>query len=359
MMTVSFHRETFMDNHRRLTAAWGERLPAWDGRMQRFAEAALRGEKLAEVDNPLCGRGPLDFLAAAYHATGEERYAVAGRERLEAELATVDALRTQAMTLGISFTVGNTAVPGWVGTLPYLLASPAFDDAFAGRIVDTGSALLNFMLDHASQESMNWRIAQADSLLLNGLRLSFLPEAARWRAFGLAALNDAFFRQFLPDGVHIERNPHYHTWPLWMMDAWHQLGQAQPELGITFDTEKMARAWDYALGATRPNGDENGMHDSNAIRSGRVQNYAAELRRAFQERNGLPDDMPPAHQWFPDAGHAFLRDGWGEDATYLTFDATKWGGDHAHFSRNTVQVHAHRRTLLCEAGWLTDTGVYS
>jgi hypothetical protein len=38
---------------------------------------------VAEADHPLCPRRPLDFLASAYRATGDERYAVAGRKRLE------------------------------------------------------------------------------------------------------------------------------------------------------------------------------------------------------------------------------------------------------------------------------------
>jgi hypothetical protein len=255
--------------------------------------------------------------------------------------------------------VGNTAVPGWLGTLPVLLGSPAFDEAFATRIANASRLLLEHLHARLSTLNTNWRLAEADSLLLNGLRLAALTESARWRALGAAALNDAMNRQFLPDGSHVERNPHYHTWPLWMMDAWQQLSLAWPELGLALDVAKLARAWDYALGATRPNGDENGLHDSNGIRVGRVRNIAADLRQAFRKRNGLPDTPPPPSQWFPDAGQAFLRDGWGEEATYLTFDASLWGGYHGHFSRNAIQVHARRRTLLCEVGWLTETGSYS
>lgn len=357
--SVTFDRVQFLREHQRLAAAWNEQLPAWDAEIALRADAALAGKAVAATDDALCPHRPLDFLAAAYQATGDERYAAAARALLEPDLARAAEMRTHNGTLAISFVVGNTHSPGWLGTLPVFLGSRGFDDTLAGRVVAAAAPLLDFMMDHACQESMNWRIAQADSLLLNGLRLRFLPGSERWRQFGVAALNDAAHRQYLPDGVHIERNPHYHTWPLWMLSVWQQVGQAWPDLGLAFDVQKLARAWDYALGGTRPNGDQNGIHDSNAIRTGRTRNRAAELRRAFRRRNGLAAELPPPHQWFPDAGHAFLRDGWGEDATYLTFDATRWGTDHAHFSRNTVQVHAYGRTLLCETGWLTDTGTYS
>lgn len=315
MTTVIFDRETLLANHRRLAAAWGDRLPERCDDTRRRADAALRGEQLPGVDNPLCGRGLLDFLAAAYHATGDERYAVAGRLRLEEELAKADAQHLG--TLMISFTVGNTAVPGWLGTLPYFLASPAFDDAFACRVVDIAANLLDFLQEHIGQESMNWRIAHADSLLLNGLRLG----VDRWRACGAAALNDAFYRQFLPDGVHIERNPHYHTWPLWMMDAWHQLGQALPELGIVFTTEGMARAWDYALGATRPNGDENGMHDYRADGVGDVGYLHQHPHPRRRGRGGhLPSRLEDGQ---PVAGRAHRR---GEGLPFVHARRRRAGG---------------------------------
>ena len=52
-------------------------------------------------------------------------------------------------------------------------------------------------------------------------------------------------------------------------------------------------------------------------------------------------------------GQVFLRDSWGPDATYITFDATRWGGGHCHLSRNAIQVHALGRTLLADVGTLT------
>lgn len=48
-----------------------------------------------------------------------------------------------------------------------------------------------------------------------------------------------------------------------------------------------------------------------------------------------------------------MRDGWGDDAQYMTFDATRWGGAHSHLARNGIQLHAHGRTLLADPGFFT------
>jgi hypothetical protein len=48
-----------------------------------------------------------------------------------------------------------------------------------------------------------------------------------------------------------------------------------------------------------------------------------------------------------------MRDGWGRDATYLVFDASRWGGAHSHLARNAVQIFAHGRALLPDTGTLT------
>ena len=356
---MPFDRQQFLCNHRGITAAWGDRLPEWNDATRGHVSASLRGERVKTPDNLICGRGPLDFLATAWRETGDETYAAAAREQLERALPKAGEQCTSGGTLGISFTVGNCMVASWLGTLPHFIESDAFDDAFAGEIIATAGMLLDFLHDHIGTGNMNWRIAHADCLLLSGLRLSFIPEAARWRKLGLDALNDAFHRQIMPDGVHVERNPHYHTWMNCVMDSYHRLGAAMPELGLVVERDAVARMWDYSLGATRPNGDENAMHDSQAIRSGRIYNEALHRRSAFRLRVGLPDEPPPTSQWFPDAGQAFLRDSWNEDATYVTFDATLWGTDHCHYSRNAIQVHAHGRTLLCDPGWLSETGTYS
>jgi hypothetical protein len=138
-----------------------------------------------------------------------------------------------------------------------------------------------------------------------------------------------------------------------VFERYWQLGRAMPRLGLVMTADAVARMHDYSLGATRPSGHPNALHDGTGRRTGSVPNGALRRRAEFRKRARLPDRLPPTSQFFPAAGQAFLRDGWGEDATYVTFDATTWGGAHCHLCRNAVQLHAYGRSLIVDPGSLT------
>jgi len=291
-------------------------------------------------------------LAAAWLETREEHYAEAARDyvldwvrahpsRPEWTLAPYD------NTLNLCIRTLH-----WFTALPVLLDSEAFDDDAVDAMLGSVQAQYGYLCAHLSSR-MNWRIAQADSLLTNGLRLDGLSGSERWRSLGTHVLNDAYHRQILPDGAHMERNPSYHRWMTAVFEKYWRMGRAMPELGLVMQTEPVARMHDYALATTRPNGAVNAMHDSVGRRTGSEPNVAREARAAFRREAGLPDELPPTSQLFPDAGQALLRDGWGEDATYVTFDATTWGLAHCHLSRNAVQLHAGGRSLVVDPGYLT------
>jgi hypothetical protein len=108
--------------------------------------------------------------------------------------------------------------------------------------------------------------------------------------------------------------------------------------------------WDYALFCNRPNGTENGLHDSRGWLSGGRPDAERRDRDRFRREAGLPAGLPAPRGWFPDAGQAILRDTWDSEGVYLTFDATRWGEGHCHYSRNSLQLHAYGRTLLADPG---------
>ena len=68
---MNLDRDLLVNNAQRLWDACGHRLGVWDDEYQRHAKAALRGERLKQVDNPLCARSPFDFLALAYKAIAQ------------------------------------------------------------------------------------------------------------------------------------------------------------------------------------------------------------------------------------------------------------------------------------------------
>ncbi len=300
-------------------------------------------------------------LAYAYQETGEERYAEAARDYIEDWIRTHPhrpewRMASYDNTLNLSIRIGHLHrnPGGWLGSLPIFLSSPQFDDAFVEQIIESACAQLDYEMGHMPS-GINWRIAAADCLIASGLRLAFLPQAQHWLEFGVACLNDAWYRQVLPDGVHEERNPGYHTWMTGVMTLYCDLKRAFPELGLVMEPVRVAAMWDYALACTRPNGAFNALHDCTGERSGAWSDDcpAASIRReraAFRSRWGLPESDPPLFFYSAGAGQALWRTGWDEDATYVTFDATQWGGGHCHLSRNSIQLHAFRQTMIADPG---------
>ncbi len=381
---LQLSREDIRKNFVRIGEAW-DMIPAADSGNLRIADNALDGVIDFEANgltpvrigrSGIAWHGPehdhqewraqlnrffhLGPLAAAYSATGDERYAIAARDYVEDWIRAHPSgpgwkLAAYDNVLNLCIRMGNTQWPGWVGTLPVFMRSPAYDDAFISRLLDSVCVQLEFLMRNMAGGG-NWRIANADALMVCGIMLDPLPLARTIREFSAAVLNDSFRRQILPDGVHVERNPGYHHWMAKVMEKFWKLSKTFPDLGLAVETDVLAKMFDYSAAATPPRGGWNAIHDSQGAKTGHNRCEAMADRAAFRAKAGLPDVLPPLSQFFPYAGQAMLRSSWATDADYLVFDASLWGGSHTHLSRNSVHIHVKGRPLLVDPGWLSYEG---
>ncbi|MFW6336274.1 MAG: heparinase II/III family protein [Phycisphaeraceae bacterium] len=346
----------------------------WNDNTQRIADAAVEG-RIEDID---VGRKDVDWaaghwqhqewhhrlnrfiflspLALAYQHTGHERYAEAARDYLadwlrarppreDGQWRPYPGKYARDSTLNTAIRLHNS----WLACLATFLASPAWDDDFVQRLLDSARRQLNW-LDRNVPPGGNPRVVSAQCFLQAGLRLDAFDEAPEWRRRGVVIMNDCFRRLCLPDGAHQERDTHYHNWMKSVYESCWDAQQRRPELGFEIDTAKLARMHDFAVAARRPNHAENGMHDANGYWEGSQPPIMAEHRRRFREKAGLPDEMPATSIFFPHAGQAYLRTDWSEDADWMSFDATPAGGGHNHLSKNAVQLHTHGRTVLIDPG---------
>lgn len=239
----------------------------------------------------------------------------------------------------------------WLAVLHDFRDSSSLDEKAVRRIVDSTVSQIERMRGLVAGAN-NIRTTESQCLLLSGLRLRGLSLAEEWIQEAVWNLNDAFHRQVLPDGAHVERTPNYHqVFPF--SQLW-RLQRAFPELGLSMTAEPIARMFDYALAVRRPNGSINDMHDSAGGRcEGARPPGWADSALSFRRAAGLPEKLPSTSQNFPHAGQAFWRDSWQEDAVYVTFDASSGGSLwHCHLSSNAIQLHAYGRSLLVDPGSL-------
>ncbi len=320
---------------------------AWDGPHHRHQEWRAQLNRF----------GYIALLASGYRATGDEDYARAARDYIEGWIAahptTADwRAAPYDSVLNICIRLGQGVGAGWLGTLPVFFKSPVYDDAFVTALIESALAQLAYLRRHIAPE-INWRIANANGLLVGGLLLDPLAEALALRDFAVRVLNDAFVRQVLPDGCHYERNPGYHHWMTTVMERCWLLDRAMPELGLSVDAQTVALMFDYSLASTAPNGSWNALHDCQGVQNPKYTSPAMKARADFRARAGLPDELPPPSRCFPDAGQALLRTDWTPQADYMTFDATLFGGCHFHPGRNGIQFHVKGRPMLVDPGYLS------
>lgn len=375
-------RAQFLAEARRLRDAGCDWVPALNAKIKEEADHAVCGEICPTADGSVYARvglSNIDWtcsttynpprvemalrrfhmlvpLAAAWRDTGDECYAAAARQYIEAFLTDHPATDNWKPGPGDGATqydlrIGCGANAGWMGTVPVFLSGKTFDDDFFAAMINAAEAHLRHLCDNVYPDR-NIRSMQADVLLTNGLRLSFLPCSAAWRERGVRVLNDVLRRQVFPDGSHKEAVPGYHECVMAdVIQAW-TLARAYPELGLRVPTEKPAAMHDYAVYTRRPDGAITSMHDTRYSSStGVFDNTARRARAEFRASAGLPDSPLETCRHFPDAGQVFLRDHWGADATYITFDVTPCRSFHWHPGRNSIQLFANGRALLVDAGY--------
>ncbi len=347
----------------------------------------------------------LDPLAAAYRATGDERYARAARDYIEDWLRgdpyeTATDLRAGDNTLNMSIRLGSSEFTGWGGVLPVFLKSPSFDDAFVEQVLRSIDHQVDWLSRHLTP-SGNWRISQLDALVFTALRLPFLPGADRWLQTGREGLAAALATQFLPDGVHVERTPGYHHWMAQVAASYAQLARIFPQADAKVDADLLVRVLDYAaqsdlagvndstaphrdpdklewvekrrqiltkLGMieaadgrqgttdkeTRRQGDMGQRRDAGASTpantAGMAPGTATTSGRTLAGKLPVAPDTPPLRQVFSQAGQVFVRTAWKPGADYLAFDASTWGGGHSHLSRLSLAFRSGGRMLVADPG---------
>jgi hypothetical protein len=295
-------------------------------------------------------------LAAAYLKTRDERYAEACRAYIEDWISggesygRLEECRPGDNTLNISIRLGTSQHSGWGGVLWAFLGSPAFEDVFLGKVMEAMAEQADFLARHLTAWG-NWRISQLDALVFTALRFPFLPGAREWLRVGAQGMRNALARQFLPDGVHIERTPGYAHWMADVLASYCLLAKLFPEAEARVDPEIVKRALDYGAQS-----DLFGVNDATAphrdpghLRG--LERRRERLRRLFPGRR-IPR-TPPKEQVFAHAGQVFVRSGWRPGADYLAFDASTWGGGHGHLSRLSFAFRSRGRMLVADPGILS------
>jgi hypothetical protein len=300
-------------------------------------------------------------LAAAYEATGEEKYA------------------TELVNLMMDWIKDSPVLVSTSGNSPYHYAWETLNTACrAGdtwieaiwRTADspawTPDALCNAfksLAEHARHlvewpSRGNWLTAESKAVYIVGMLLPEFKEAADWRKTGMARLYWQMGAEVYPDGLENELALGYNLWVLRnysdIMDLALLNGRREEVPG---DYQSLLeRMYNYLLYATAPDGRVPGLNDSgNSNPAGYLTTafgyFPARLDFQWGATGGKQGQRPAQTSYaFPYSGHYIMRSGWDSDSNYMLFDAGTWGSGHQHEDKLTIIMHALGREWIPDGG---------
>lgn len=320
-------------------------------------------------------------LGKAYFLTGNEKYARVWVDQVSdwirknpVEDKTLHGLTWRRIEAGIR-------CENWIKSWELMKYSPAVTPEFL-------EMFLNSLYQHAEfinsaysdfSKTSNWGILEYHGLFNTALFLSEFKNSDTWKNDALRKLEMCADIQMLPDGVQWEQSPMYHNEVLhclmnvvllgdlnhieipelirkkvhrmaWVNVEWQKPNYNQPLIGDSDDSDLRGlltlATWIYKDGGLK----------SRAHEKLDFLNYfvlGAKGNSDYMAVTPKNPDFLSVYQ--PFSGDVFMRNSWGEDASYLQFHVQRIGDGHAHDDLLHISLFANGRDYLVDGGRYTYT----
>lgn len=309
-------------------------------------------------------------LAKAYFLTRDERYSHEAVAQLESWID------QNPPSVGInwqsSLEIAIRSI-SWLWTIFLLLPSQSLTDAAASRI---GRSLFA-QLDHIDRfpslfSSPNTHlIGEATALFVAGTVFQGVEHAARWQRRGADWLIREMERQVTPDGVHGELSSYYHCYTV---DFYLQALTLSRLNGFEFPDwmwKRLDQMTAFLHHFARNDGtlplfgdDDGGCALSIVARDYRSYKFEEEM---FWLLGDSPDGTwkeackspSETHAFYPDAGYAIQRSGWGPQDSQVIFDCGGLGmlnGGHGHADALSLVLSVGGTEILTDPGTFVYNG---
>ncbi len=292
-------------------------------------------------------------LAAAYLATGDQRYAQELDSLIRSWVGQCP-VHVDDISSWRTLETGIRVAGPWIGILSAMKATPV--------ITDTAWIMyLRAIHDHAEHlvahpKANNWLLVESNGLLTCGIVFPEFRRAKDWVRTAVERFEREMEQSVHPDGAHIEYSSSYHFLSLHSFTA--AMDKADRTVGRVFSDafrNRLELMWEYPMYMMRPDGRLPLLNDSDT----------ADIRpqlRAAGERFGRQDFVfaatngregtPPAdtsHR-FPWVRRAVMRSGWDEHAFYGFLETAPCGSGHVNEDALTFEIMAYGQPLIGTMG---------
>jgi uncharacterized heparinase superfamily protein len=300
-------------------------------------------------------------LAKAYFLNGDERYS---REAVSQMESWID---QNPPSVGInwqsSLEIAIRAI-SWMWTIFLLLPSQSLTDAAASRI---GRSLFG-QVDHIDRfpslfSSPNTHlIGEATALFIAGTVFQGVEQSSRWQRRGADWLIREMDRQVTRDGVHGELSSYYHCYTVDFLLQALTLSKANAFDFPGWMWKGLNQMTGFLEHFTRNDGtlplvgdDDGGRALAIASRDYRSTGFREEMFWLAWEdqKDAVRASVRETCAFYPDAGYAIQRSGWGSRDSQVIFDCGGLGmlnGGHGHADALSLVVNVGATEILTDPG---------
>jgi len=242
----------------------------------------------------------------------------------------------------------------WPMAFYHFLPSPSFTDDDVVMMIASMAQQAEYL--HRYPQGGNWLTMEANGMGHVGVLFPEFKRAEAWRGDAIARLHRELDEQVYPDGVQKELTSGYHYVSLNNFLGLARICLLNHVLLPEDYIPKLERMWAAGMWAMMPDRSLPLVNDAWHV------DVPATLRTAleyFPEREDFRwmatdgrNGTPPDHlsHFFPWAGWAVMRSGWGRQDNYLFFDVGPFGMGHQHEDKLSFIIHAHGHCLLRDVG---------
>ena len=304
----------------------------------------------------------MDFwkdLAAAYRATGDERYAQAWVEQLRSfarQCPPPDHVENIVDSAWRTIDSGIRAGGSWPDALMTFRSSSAVTDDDLAEFTYLFEAQANYLRKFSTRG--NHLTMEMSGLYTTGSLFPELRQAAEWRNFAAEKMFEQEKEQFLPDGAQFELSPGYHNVALDNLCAIPRVAAQMNRISELPQgyVQGLEHAFDFDLNLMTPDRRLPKFNDCWPVDIADVMRHALAFFPSRQDfrwvaTDGAQGTMPAGDsKEFSWAGFYVMRSGWLRDSNCLIFRAGPIGFAHCHQDKLSVVCWPYGRELLFDDG---------
>ena len=298
-------------------------------------------------------------LADTYDATADERYAEAFKKQLLKWIGQTFAPEKHNNPGSAWRTIecGLRLLGSWPAAYESFKNSPCIDDVTLVLMIASMHRQSVHLVKNATKA--NWLLMEMNGVYTFTSLFPELSDSDEARAFAQERMLREIVEQILPDGMHYELSPDYHSVATSTAQNFILLAKAfgrDSEIPESF-MKTWERAIENPIAMSTPSFTQPRTNDCFTMQTARFAGYGKavfgerpeyEFVLSERERGYIPWEFTSKE--FPYAGFVVMRSDWSADATYLCFDVGPLGKGHMHQDKLNINIYKGDEELLFDDG---------